>query len=89
MSKKQVVQAIDVTAVIDGTLTDFKKFIDPFDQAEDQKTLIAIRQVIKKHPDVKWRRKKLVWIVDIIISLEFTTKSRGGRLLRNLNQEEN
>lgn len=70
------------------TLTQFKEYVDPWDQMEAQKKLIDIRQTIKKSKKVKWRAAKLRWVIKIIKSLETTTKSRGGRLLRNMNMEE-
>ena len=88
IQKKKVVLQVDITPVILGTFTQFKEFIDPIDQAEDKKLMIRIRQVIKKHPDVKWRRKKLVYVVDRIISLEFTKKSRGFKETPNFDLED-
>ena len=71
-----------------STLSQVKDHIDPIDQAEDQKQLIMIRQFLKKAKIIKWRKAKLRWVIKLIKSLETTTKSRGGRLLRNMNMEE-
>ena len=71
-----------------ATLSEFKLMIDVYDQEEDMKALIRFRQTFKKNLDIKWRKAKLRWVIKLIKSLETTTKSRGGRLLKGLNMEE-
>ena len=70
------------------SLSDFKVMIDVYDQEEDMKALIGFRQMLKKNHSIKWRKAKLRWVIKLIKSLETTTKSRGGRLLRDMNMEE-
>lgn len=60
-------------------LTEFKDFCDEYDQEEDQKSLITIRQGVKKSKRMLYRKKKLAWVVKLIKSLEFTKKSRGAK----------
>ena len=68
--------------------TEFKKRLDTLDKREDQKALIFIRQVIKKSKKVKYRKKKLAWVIQLIKDLEFTKKSRGYRISEELDEDE-